>query len=175
MAATRQQKHANVCGWIAMGGGAASATFCLFGLGIVMLQKVFMGFAEQSEQSNAFDEFRSLMLSLHNLWLIFMPIWIGLGILLIVAGFKMRKQPRYGRHVALLCFAGLAAFVPYTWFAMTDFLPRFAEMHSMMSQDTVAPFAAMQIVSILPLVLGIAAFAIWAWKLGSPARGTAFE
>ncbi len=166
----RQTKHTKICAWFAVGGGAASATFCLFGLSIVMLQKVFMGLMPAEAEGAQLDQFRSMMLSLHTLWLIFMPIWIALGIGLVIFGLKMRNQARFGRHVAILCAAGLAAFVPYMWIATTDFLPQFAEGHPMMGKDAVLPFAIMQIISMLPLVIGIALFAFWAWRIGSKAQ-----
>ncbi len=84
--------------------GTAACAFCLFALFIVGLQK--FNVAGKASES---------MKILHQCWIIFMPIGLALGVILIVSGLHLRQNRELGRLLAKVAAEGaIFWFLAYT-------------------------------------------------------------
>jgi hypothetical protein len=94
--------------------GGCTAVFGLFFLVIIFLQKLM--FSAMPSSVNFMNQ-RLYMETLHNIWLIFMPLLIFLGLLFLFSGYHLYKSRLVGKR--LTQSASIAVIL---WFAFYAFI-----------------------------------------------------
>ena len=112
-----------------IGLGLSAAGFCAFSLLIVAVQKAMMRALPANKTLRPADFDRSMAI-LHDTWTIFMPLGLGLGLLLVYSGWLLKQSKDAGRILGLATAWGAVlwnlGYVLYLMPLMPDYLKSFS-------------------------------------------------